>query len=251
MTSSLLKSIQVLTAKRSLFFRQQVSLGSSVAKLVIDLNWIINLTNAGRYFFNPLKVPRRATASGLRSGRFIAVFLALSFGAASVSACNKTAPPQAAAPALKKAALGPDEPYKTMPPDLFKSMPMYPGATVEHVRRPKGAMREIVFSTGASMPQLVAFFKDQLKKKDFVVTSSLIMPARRTWSCDFHKDGRPGNILLYPSDNDKSKMTIDLIYEIPTKVDESMLEPREDFDVVGPGPVGRQAAIPGKNTKKN
>ena len=186
-----------------------------------------------------------------RAALSIAALWALSLLGAGVLGCNKSAPLQAPAPAVKAVALGPDEPYKTLPPDIFKAMPIYPGSTVEHVRRPKGAMREIVFQADATMPQLVAYFKDEFKKNDFYITSSLIMPARHTWSCDFHKDGRPGSIMLYPSDSDKSKMTVDLIYEMPTKVDESMLEPREDFDVEGPGPVGQQAAIPKQNAKQN
>jgi len=164
--------------------------------------------------------------------------------------CNKSAPKPPAA-SLKTVALGPDEAYKTLPPDMFKGMPVYPGSTIDHVRRPKGAMREVVFSTDAAMPALVAYFKDGLKQGNFHITSSLIMPARRTWSCDFHKEGRPGSIMLYPSDADKSKMTIDLIYEMPSKADEAMLEPQETFDVVGPGEVAQQAPGPKENTKQN
>lgn len=164
--------------------------------------------------------------------------------------CNKSAPPAPAA-SVKTVALGPDEAYKTLPPDMFKGMPVYPGSTIDHVRRPKGAMREIVFTTDAAMPTLVAYFKAGLKQGNFHITSSLIMPARRTWSCDFHKEGRPGSIMLYPSDADKSKMTIDLIYEMPSKVDEAMLEPQEIFDVVGPGEVAQKAPGPKENTKQN
>jgi hypothetical protein len=47
--------------------------------------------------------------------------------------------------------------------------------------------------------------------------------------------------MLYPSDQDKSKMTIDVIYELPAHIDESMIEPTEDFDVEGPGPIAQQA----------
>jgi hypothetical protein len=85
---------------------------------------------------------------------------------------------------------------------------------------------------------MVSFYKDGLKKGDFRITSSLIMPARKTWSCDFHKDGRPGSVMLYPEDNDKSSTTIDLIYEVPSNVDASLLEPKEVFDVIGPGEPG-------------
>jgi len=139
-------------------------------------------------------------------------------------------------------ATGPtDEPSKALPADLYKEMPIYPGAVVDHVRKPKGAMREIMFSSDAQMQQMVAYYKEQLKKGDFHVTSQLIMPARKTWSCDFNYAGRPGSIMLYPSDQDKSKMTIDVIYELPAHVDESMIEPTEDFDVEGPGEIAQKA----------
>ncbi len=135
----------------------------------------------------------------------------------------------------------PDEPSKVLPPDLYKQMPMYPGAVVEHVRKPKGAMREILLSAQGDFPQMVGYYKDALKKNDFRITSSLIMSARKTWSCDFHYNGRPGSIMLYPSDADKSRMTIDLIYELPAHLDESLMEPKEDFDVIGPGEIAQQA----------
>ncbi len=168
------------------------------------------------------------------------------------AAC-KTAPVAApvAPPAVEVSTTAPDEPSKALPPDLYKSMPIYPGAKIEHVRKPKGAMREILFSTDAQMPQMVAFYKDELKKNDFHITSSLIMPARRTWSCDFHYNGGPGSIMLFPSDQDKSKMTIDLIYELPVHVDESMIEPKEDFDVEGPGEMAQQAPNPSEKEKRN
>jgi hypothetical protein len=167
-----------------------------------------------------------------------------------VAAC-KSAPvaEPVAPPTVQTSMTAPDEPTKTLPKDLYPQMPVYPGATVEHVRKPKGAMREIVFSSGAQMPQMVAFYKDELKKNDFHITSSLIMPARKTWSCDFHYNGRPGSIMLYPSDQDKTKMTIDLIYELPAHMDPSMMEPKEDFDVEGPGEIAQQAPNSNPNAK--
>lgn len=146
-----------------------------------------------------------------------------------------------------------DEASKELPPDLYKTMPIYPGAKVEHVRKPKGAMREIVFSTDAQLNPLVAFYKEELKKANFHITSTLIMPARKTWSCDFHIEGRPGSITMFPSDDDKSRMTIDLIYELPAHIDTSLLEPKEDFDVVGPGEIAQQAENPNpsKKAKRN
>ena len=154
--------------------------------------------------------------------------------------CKTPAEPQA--PQVVQSTMrAPDEVSKALPPDLYKTMPMYPGAVVEHVRKPKGAMREILFSAQGDLPTMVAYYKDALKKNDFHITSSLIMPARKTWSCDFHNRGRPGSIMLFPSDTDKSRMTIDLIYELPAHIDESMMEPREDFDVKGPGEIANQA----------
>lgn len=169
-----------------------------------------------------------------------------------LAAC-KTAPvaaPVAPAP-VQTSMTTPDEPSQALPPDLYKTMPIYPGARIEHVRKPKGAMREILFSVDAQMPRMVAFYKDELKKNDFHIASSLIMPARKTWSCDFHYNGRPGSIMLYPSDQDKSKMTIDLIYELPAVLDESLLEPKEDFDVEGPGEIAQQTPNPSEKEKRN
>jgi hypothetical protein len=163
-------------------------------------------------------------------------------GAAIAMLANCKTPVEPQAPQVVQSTMrAPDEVSKALPPDLYKTMPMYPGAVVEHVRKPKGAMREILFSAQGDLPTMVAYYKDALKKNDFHITSSLIMPARKTWSCDFHNRGRPGSIMLFPSDTDKSRMTIDLIYELPAHIDESMMEPREDFDVKGPGEIANQA----------
>lgn len=211
-----------------------------------------NLTKLPRYFFNRRATAPLAILSGRRTAPSIAALTSIFILGAGAAGCNKSAAPQApVAAATQAVALGPDEPTRALPPDIYKSMPIYPGSTVDHVRRPKGAMREVVFSADATMPALVAYFKDEFKKNDFYITSSLIMPARRTWSCDFHKEGRPGSIMLYPSDADKSKMTIDLIYEMPTKVDPSLLEPQETFDVEGPGEVAQGTPNPKQNTKQN
>jgi len=159
----------------------------------------------------------------------------------SLIACHGK-PPQVAsappsAPPNKPAA---DEPTKDLPADLYKGMPMYPGAVVTHVKKPRGAMREVVFDLKNPPPlnTMVAFYKDGLKAGNFKITSSLIMPARKTWSCDFHKEGRPGSVMIYPSDEDKTASTIDLIYEVASNIDPNLLEPKEDFDVIGPGPPG-------------
>ena len=161
---------------------------------------------------------------------------------ASLAACKSLPVEPTAPPPVQSTMRAPDEPTKALPPDLYKTMPMYPGAVVEHVRKPKGAMREILLSAQGDLPTMVAYYKDELKKNDFHITSSLIMPARKTWSCDFHNRGRPGSIMLFPSDTDKTRMTIDLIYELPAHIDESLMEPKEDFDVKGPGEIANQAS---------
>ncbi len=167
-------------------------------------------------------------------------------------ACKAQTVTESAAPEVPAPKKVVDEPTKALPPDLYKNMPQYPDAVVEHVRKPKGAMREILYSSGAQLNQLVPFYKEQLKKRNFHITSSLIMPARKTWSCDFTTNGQPASIMLFPSDQDKSRMTIDLIYEMPAKIDESLLEPKEDFDVVGPGEIAQQAPKPiDKEEKRN
>ncbi len=176
--------------------------------------------------------------------------VALAICVLAIAAC-KTAPSAPVAPAEVAPRKVSDEPTKELPPDLYKTMPIYPGARVEHVRKPKGAMREILFSSDGQLMPMVNFYKTELKKNNFNVTSSLIMPARRTWSCDFSIKGNPGSVMLFPSDEDKSRMSIDLIYELPANIDESMLEPKEDFDVVGPGEIVQQAPNPSEKAKRN
>ncbi len=175
---------------------------------------------------------------------------ALSAACVLVSAACKSAPVAAPVTPPVVTATGPtDEPSNTLPSDLYKAMPIYPGAKIEHVRKPKGAMREILFSSDAQMQQMLAYYKGQLKQNDFHITSSLIMPARKTWSCDFNYQGQPGSIMLYPSDQDKAKMTIDLIYELPAHLDPSLIEPKEDFDVEGPGEIAQQSPNPNPTEK--
>ncbi len=160
--------------------------------------------------------------------------------ALSLTACHGKQPTAVAEPAAAPTAKVQDEATRQIPADLYPGMPIYPGAAVQHVRKPKGAMREIVFELkkSPSLDDMVNFYKEGLKKNDFKITSMLIMRARKTWSCDFHKDGRPGSVMLYPADDDKTSTTIDLIYEVPSNVDQALLEPREDFDIVGPGQPG-------------
>jgi len=133
-------------------------------------------------------------------------------------------------------------------------MPIFPGAEVIHVHKPRGAMREIQFEikNAPALNDMIEYYKDNFKKNEFRITSSLTLPARRTWSCDFNKDGRPATVKLYPSDKDKSSIVIDLIYEIPGKVDEALLEPREDFDAIGPGsPAPKTQTEQGKEESKH
>jgi len=175
----------------------------------------------------------------------LAVLLLVGF-----AACKSSPVAAPVAPPTVQTATGPtDEPSNALPSDLYKAMPIYPDAKIEHVRKPKGAMREIMFSSDAQMPEMVVYYKGELKKDDFHITSSLIMPARKTWSCDFNYKGRPGSIMLYPSDEDKAKMTIDLIYELPAHIDESLIEPTENFDIEGPGEMAQQAPNPNPSEK--
>lgn len=176
-----------------------------------------------------------------KSGFFFGIAISATL---SLTGCHGKQAKVVAEPAAAPTAKVGDEATKDLPSDLYKGMPIYPGAQVMHVKKPKGAMREVLFElkSSPSLNQMVSFYKDGLKKGDFKITSSLIMPARKTWSCDFHKDGRPGSVMLYPADDDKSSTTIDLIYEMASNVDPSLLEPKEDFDVIGPGPPG--AATP-------
>jgi hypothetical protein len=184
-----------------------------------------------------------------------AIFIIAATFVVVLAACKATPASAPSGPPPEPVAKGPtDEPSKELPKDLFPSMPIYPGAKVEHIRKPKGAMREILLSSDSTMQQMVGYYKEELKKNDFHITSSLIMPARRTWSCDFHYNGRPGSIMLYPSDQDKTKMTIDLIYELPAHIDESLMEPKEDFDIEGPGEMAQQQAPnsnPSEKEKRN
>lgn len=163
--------------------------------------------------------------------------------AGAMAACRRPRQSLARLPVTKAAATSPFEASNRLPPDLYRNMPIYPGMAVIHVRKPKGGMREIMFrlDNAPALEKLIDFYKEGLKKNNFTITSSLVMRARNTWSCDFHKMGRPGSIALYPSNKDRSEMTLDLIYEMPTKGAQQFLEPVEKFDVIGPGRPGMVA----------
>jgi hypothetical protein len=156
--------------------------------------------------------------------------------------CRGGQPVQTSSRVTEPVDLGPDEPTAALPAEFDTSLPIFPGAKVEHVRRPKGSMREIFLSSDATDEKLIQFYKDALEKNGYQVTATMRVAARRTWSCDFHKGGRQASVLLFPSDTDKSRITIDLIYEMAARGDERPPLPEEQFDVVGPGEVAQQTA---------
>src|ERR1700722_9747015 len=168
--------------------------------------------------------------------RKMALGVVLGLTVIAMSACNGGAKQAITEPAAAPTSKVQDEASKEVPADLYAGMPIYPGAEIQHVRKPKGAMREIVFQLKNSPPldQMVNFYKDGLKKGDFKITSMLIMRGRKTWSCDFHKDGRPGSVMLYHDDNGTTSTTIDLFYEVPSNTSQALLDPKEEFDIVGP-----------------
>lgn len=161
-----------------------------------------------------------------------------------LASCRKPAPTTYQTDAPVEYPKPIDEPNKSLPPDLFKEMPIYPGSKVEHVRKPTHSMREILFSTDATVNPVAAYYKEELKKNNFQITSTLMVPARQSWSCSFYIDGRPGNLLLYPSAQDQSRMTIALMYVLPDKPNDMYLEPKEEFDVMGPGEMVQAPSNP-------
>jgi hypothetical protein len=183
--------------------------------------------------------PAPITAKSLTTVPLRFVALALTVCVFVASGCESRNAGAVASPP-KPAVTSPDEPTNALPVDFDKDLPIYPGATVEHVRRPKGAMREILFEADGPVEKLINFFRAGLDRHGFDITSMLQMKARRTWSCDFHKHGRQASILLYPNETDPSRITIDLIYEMPSRTTEAFVEPEEKFDVIGPGELARQ-----------
>jgi len=145
--------------------------------------------------------------------------------------------PRTSAEEAKPVNVSPDEPSTAIPVDFDRSLPLFPGATVQVVRKPKGSMREILMGSAAPVNELIGFYESGLEKNGFDITSKLKVAARKTWSCDFHKGDRQASVLLYPSDADKSRTTIDLMYEMPAQSNERLAPPDEKFDVVGPGEV--------------
>jgi len=159
------------------------------------------------------------------------------FGLAS---CQRHEEQTPAADANAPVSTSPDEASTAIPADFDHGMPLFPGATIEVVRKPKGSMREILMATDRSVDRVIDFYRSSLEKNGFAITSTLKVEARKTWSCDFHKGERQASVLLYPSDADKSHTTIDLVYEMPAPSNERLAPPEEKFDVVGPGEVAQQ-----------
>ena len=157
-----------------------------------------------------------------------------------VASCQRHDERTPAAEANPPVSTSPDEASTAIPADFDRSMPLFPGATVEVVRKPKGSMREILMATGGPVDRVIDFYQSGLEKNGFAITSTLRVEARKTWSCDFHKGDRQASVLLYPSDTDKSHTTIDLMYEMPATSNERLSTPDEKFDVVGPGEVAQQ-----------
>jgi hypothetical protein len=145
-----------------------------------------------------------------------------------------------------------DEPSNALPREYPKTLPVFPGAQIEKVRKPKGSMREILFIAQAPFDQMIAFYKEQLIKNGYDITSALKIAVRKTWSCDFHRGGQQCSVMLFPNDADKSKMTIDLTYQMPSTVAVVPTLPQETFDVVGPGepPLPNQPNNSKTNTMK-
>ena len=175
----------------------------------------------------------------------------LVLGLLALAGCRSSGHSAAPAETRPAAKIGPDEPTTALPADFDKTLPVFPGAMVEHVRRPQGAMREILMSASTSFGKLIDFYKRSLNGGGYQITSTLKSAPRRTWSCEFHKAGRQAGILLYPSDKDKSRMTIDFIYEMPSRSNGRPTAPDEQFDVIGSGEVAQQTHKPERKEELN
>ncbi len=162
---------------------------------------------------------------------------------------GRVAPQAVSAHPEPTANASPDEASTALPADFDKNLPFFPGSVVEHVRRPKGSMREVLLDSDAPVDRLIDFYKEGLQKGGYEVTSALKIAARKTWSCDFHKNGQQASVMLYPDEKDKSRVTIDLIYEMPSPSNERPDQPEEQFDVVGPGEMAQQN--PDSKEKRN
>lgn len=142
-----------------------------------------------------------------------------------------------------------EEPSRELPADFSRTIPIYPGAKVDSVRRPKGAMREIFFTSDGQLDPMIEYYKEGLGKGGYQITATLKMAARKTWSCDFHKGGQQASVMIFPNEKDPSLVTIDLIYEIPSTATAAADPTHEDFDVIGPGEIAQSG--PNQNEKRN
>jgi len=150
----------------------------------------------------------------------------------------------------KAAAQNQNEASNSLPNEFPKTIPLFPGAQIQQVRKPKGSMREIFLISNAQLDPIISYYKDALVKNGYEITSTLRMAARRTWSCDFHKGGQQCSVMLFPNDQDKSKLTIDLIYQMPSTVASVPTLPQETYDIVGPGEPAA-AGAPAQAGKQN
>jgi len=142
-----------------------------------------------------------------------------------------------------------EEPSRELPGDFSHAIPIYPGAKVDSVRRPKGAMREIFFTSDGKLDPMIEYYRAGLGKGGYQITATLKMAGRKTWSCDFHKGGQQASVMIFPNEKDHSLMTIDLIYEIPSTATAAADPTHEDFDVIGPGEIAQSG--PNQSEKRN
>jgi hypothetical protein len=156
--------------------------------------------------------------------------------------CGGTPPPATVIQRSPAKAQSPFESGKALPADFSTTLPVYPGAMVERVRKPKGAMREVYFTAGGKLDPMIQYYKTALDKGGYEITATLKMATRKTWSCDFHKGGQQASVMIFPSDKDQTLMTIDLIYEIPSTATAAADPSVEEFDVVGPGEIVQSSA---------
>ncbi len=156
---------------------------------------------------------------------YVLVFAACHKGGQSETSPSSQSQAQAAIPENQQPSkVNQDEPSNALPREYPKTLPVFPGAQIE------------------------------LTKNGYDVTSALKIAVRKTWSCDFHKGGQQCSVMLFPNDADKSKMTIDLTYQMPSTVAVVPTLPQETFDVVGPGeptlPNQPKNTVKGKTEKR-
>ncbi len=94
-------------------------------------------------------------------------------GALALSGC-RTHKRAESAPAASTQPVSKDEASNKIPDDLYKDMPIYPGAQVTHVRKPRGAMREILLEVKGSpdFKQMTSFYKEQATTRQSISSKS-------------------------------------------------------------------------------